>query len=221
VLRALHRRRHAALPLAEGAPPFHVLGPALPPRHDGTRFSIHLRAECWDQSDALHLATAADNVWSFDLWTDVFDNDLLTLLPEMRNLEIFEHHVCTMAGDAMSALTRLPKLRVLRLRLTAPDAFHIDAGGSLLKTLTDLTITNLPSHPWGYSVLAEIAPALTTLSLRAADTLRLDGATGPSVRSMTLSAAKVDDQTRLPAKLDQLSIHLMAPTTKWRRCLAA
>jgi hypothetical protein len=40
----------------EGAPPFHVLGPALPPRRDGARFSIHLRAECWDRSDALHLS---------------------------------------------------------------------------------------------------------------------------------------------------------------------
>jgi hypothetical protein len=197
---------------AEGAPPFHVLGPALPPRHDGGRFSIHLHAECWDRSDALHLATAADNVWSFDLRTDVFDDHLLAVLPEMRNVEIFEHHVCTLASNGMSAFTRFPKLRILRLHLTAPDDFHVGAGGSPLHTLTNLTITNLPSHPWGHSVLAEIAPALTTVNLSAAETLWLHGATGPSVRNVTLTAAKLGDPTRLPASLDQLSIHLTCGT---------
>lgn len=198
--------------VAEGTPPFHVLGPALPPRHDGTRFSIYLRAECWDRSDALRLATGADNVWSLDLRTDVFDDHLLAVLPETQNLEVFEHHACTVAGEGMSAFSRFPKLRILRLHLTAPDDFRIGAGGSTLKTLTNLTITNLPSHRWGYSALAEIAPALATVSLSAADTLWLDGATGPSVRSMTFTAAEVGDPTQLPAVLDQLSIHLARGT---------
>jgi hypothetical protein len=52
---------------------------------------------------------------------------------------------------------------------------------------------------------SRIAPELATVSAGPASTLWLDGATGPSVRSMT---AKLDEQTRLPASLNQLRIHL-------------
>ena len=194
--------------VAEGAPPFHVLGPTLPPQHDGTRFSIHLRAECWDRSDALHLAAAANEVWSFDLRTDVFDDQLLATLPTMPNVEIFEHRICTLAGNAMPAFTRFSKLRHLRLRLSAPDGFSIEAGGLPLYAMTDLTISNLPSHPWGHGALAVVAPAVTSVNFSAAETLWLDGATGPSVRNMTLAATEISGRTRLPAGLDQLTVHL-------------
>jgi hypothetical protein len=196
----------------EGAPPFHVLGPALPPQHDGSRFSIHRRAECWDRSDARHLAAAADEVWSFDLRTDVFDDQRLAALPEMPNVEIFEHHACTLAGNAMSAFTRFPALRHLRLHLRAPGAFHVGAVGVPLRTLTDLTISNLPAHPWGHAALAAVAPAVTSVNLSAADTLWLDGAAGPAVRNMTIAAAELAGPTRLPAGLDQLTVHLVRGT---------
>jgi hypothetical protein len=111
-------------------------------------------------------------------------------------------------------ISRFPKLRILRLHLAAPNDFHIDAGGSTLTTLTNLTITNLSSHPWGYSMLAEIAPALASVSLSAPNSLCLDGAAGTSVRSMTLTASKVSDQTRLPAVLDRLSVHLTGGTDR-------
>ncbi|WP_238006732.1 hypothetical protein KZZ52_24075 [Dactylosporangium sp. AC04546] len=192
----------------EGTPPFHVLGPALPPQHDGARFSIHRRAECWDRSDALHLAAAADKIWSFDLRTDVFDDHLLAALPQMRNVEIFEHRVCTLASNGVSAFARFPNLRTLRLHLTAPDDFRVDGGGSPLHTLTDLTITDLPSRPWGYGTLADIAPAVTTINLSAAGDLWLDGTAGPAVRNITLTAARLGEPTRLPASLDRLDIHL-------------
>jgi hypothetical protein len=192
----------------EGAPPFHVLGPALPPRYDGTRFSIHLRTECWSRSDARYLATAADEVWSFDLHTDVFDDHLLAALPELPNVDIFEHHACTLASNAMSAFTRFPKLRILRLHLTTPRSFRVGTGDGPLHALNELTITNLPARPWGHDALADIAPAVTCVSLSAAATLWLDGAFGPCVRDVTLAASDVGAPTRLPAHLDQLSIHL-------------
>jgi hypothetical protein len=198
--------------VGEGAPPFHVLGPALPPQHDGTPFSIHRRTECWDRADALHLAASASHVWSFDLHTDTFDHQLLAALPEMPNVEIFEHHLCILTGNAMSAFTRFPKLRHLRLRLSAPDAFRVDADRLSLNTVTDLTINNLPSHPWGHGALAEAAPAVSSVNYSAAGTLWLDGIPGPAVRNMTFTAAEIGGSIRLPASLDQLTIHLRQGT---------
>jgi hypothetical protein len=54
--RLYHRR--------EGAPPSHVVGPVLPPEHDGGPLSIHTRAECWDRVDLDHLADVAGQATS-------------------------------------------------------------------------------------------------------------------------------------------------------------
>jgi hypothetical protein len=82
---------------SEAAPPFHVMGPPLPPWHDGTAFSIHTRTQCWDSTDLLHLAGVAGDVWSFELHTDAFDADHLRAVPDLPHVEIFEHHACTLA----------------------------------------------------------------------------------------------------------------------------
>jgi len=192
----------------EGAPPFHVVGPALPPRHDGTPFSIHTRKECWDSTDLVHLAGVSGNVWSFELRTDAFDDNRLHALPDLPHVEIFEHRACTLGHRAMSAFARFPKLRVLRLHLEAPSGFHIGAADVRLDNLTNLTISNLPPRPWGHDALAEIAPSLTTIGLAANETLWLDGAFGPSVRDISLAAPRIAGPTRLPPHLDRLSIRL-------------
>lgn len=196
----------------EGWPPFHVLGPALPPRHDGTPFSIHTRAECWSRFELEHLATASDKVWSFTLMTDEFDDDLLSALPDLPSVEIIEHRVCTLGAEAMSAFLRFPELRVLRLHLGEPSGFHAAAGGGRLDALTALTITGLPSRPWGQEMLPEVAPHLTSVNLAAEETLWSDAAFPSSVRDVSLTAAKVVGPTRLPETLDRLSIHLTAAT---------
>ncbi|QKW32842.1 hypothetical protein HUT06_01320 [Actinomadura sp. NAK00032] len=199
----------------EGWPPFHVLSPAQPPQYDGTPFSIHTRAECWNRSDLEQLATACGKVWSFTLMTDEFDDDLLSALPDLPGVEILEHRVCTLGAEAMSAFSRFPELRVLRLHLSAPSepsAFHTGAGGGRLNALTDLTITGLPPCPWGQEMLDEVAPRLTNVDLGATETLWLDAAFPSSVSSVSLTAADVAGPARLPEELDRLSIHLTAAT---------
>jgi len=197
---------------AEGAPPFHVLGPALPAAYDDTPFSIHTRAECWDRSDLERLATASDAVWSFTLMTDDFDQLLLSAVPDLPHVEIFEHQVCTIGAQALSAFLRFPELRVLRLHLSGPSVFHAGAGGGRLGALTDLTITDLPPRPWGQDMLADVAPHLAKVRLGAAETLWLDAAFPPSVDDVSLRAANVAGSAKLPAKLDTLTLCLTAAT---------
>jgi hypothetical protein len=196
----------------EGAPPFHVLGPALPPRHNGTPFSIHTRAECWHRSDLDQLATASSKVWSLALMTDEFDDHLLSALPDLPCVEIFEHRACTIEAEAMSTFLRFPKLRILRLHLGEPTAFHAGADGGQLGALADLTITSLPSHPWGQGMLAEVAPRLASVRLSAKETLWLDAAFPSSMHSVSLTASNIVGSTRLPTKLDDLTICLTAGT---------
>lgn len=196
----------------EGAPPFHVLGPALPPTHDGTPFSIHTRSECWDSTDLKHLAGAADKVWSLDVMTDAFDDDHLRDLPDLPRMELVDHHACTLGQRALSAFARWPKLRVLRLRLPVPSGFQVTAAEDRLDALSSLTITGLPPRPWGHEALAQVAPHATDVSLSATEALWLDGAVGPSVRNLTLSAAALTGPTRLPPHLDHLSVRLSQGT---------
>ncbi|GAA2625329.1 hypothetical protein SMC26_18825 [Actinomadura fulvescens] len=196
----------------EGAPPFHVLGPALPPGHDGTPFSIHTRTECWDRSGWEHLASVSNRVWSFSLMTEEFDGGLLSALPDMPGVEIFEHRACSLGAAALSAFLRFPRLRVLRLHLTQPSVFHAGALGGTLNALTDLTITDLPPRPWGQETLPEVAPQLTHVRLSAPEALWLDAAFSPSLSTVSLTAANVAGSTRLPAKLDSLTIRLTSAT---------
>lgn len=196
----------------EGAPPFHVLGPVLPPRHDGTPFSIHTRVECRHPSDLEHLAAVSAKVWSFSLVTEEFDDHLLSALPDLPCVEIFEHRACTIGPEALSAFLRFPRLRVLRLHLGEPNLFHAGAGGGRLGALTDLTVSGLPARPWGQDLLAEAAPGLTSVRLSAEDALWLDGAFPSPLRSVTLRAASVAGSASLPAELDDLALCLTAAT---------
>lgn len=194
--------------LREGRAPFHVLGPALPPLHDGSPFSIHTRSECWDRADLDHLARVAANVWSFVLMTGDFDGDQLRALPHLPNVALFEHRACSLGPGAMSAFARLPKLASLHLRLATPTGFRVSAADQRLDTLTSMTIAGLPPRPWGFDALATLAPGLTRVELTAAQTLWLDGGFGPSVRDIGLGAATVAGKTRLPERFDHLSVRL-------------
>jgi hypothetical protein len=163
-----------------------------------------LRAECWDSSDLAHLANVREEIWSLDLHTPAFDDQGLAALPELPNLEIFEHHAAGTLG--LSALARFPRLRILRLHLK--DTFHVGNDGGHLDALTDLTITNLPSVPWGQSALVDLVPAAASVSLHATGILWLDGPFSPSVRSLSLTATEVAGHPRLPTSLEHLTIRL-------------
>jgi hypothetical protein len=193
--------------IEEGTPPFHVLSPVLPPRHDGAPFSIHARSECWDSGDLEHLRVVAGRVWSFTLRTDQFDDRGLVELPELPNVEVFEHRACTLGADALSAFARFPRLRVLRLDLAERSTFVADAGEHRLEALHDLTIGNLPPRPWGLERLAVNAPWVSRLHL-STDTALWLGAFPSSVRDVHIGGTQVAGSARLPAYLDSLTIRL-------------
>ncbi|WP_344831850.1 hypothetical protein [Actinocorallia longicatena] len=193
----------------EGAPPFHVLGPALPPGHEGGRYSVHVRSECWGRSDLDHGATVSDRVWSFTLMTDEFDADLLAAVPDMPNVEVFEHRRCALGSEALSAFVRFPRLRNLRLYLDEPGNFHAGAAGGRLGALTGLTVTCLPPRPWALGTLSDIAPRLNRIDLSSGGgDLWLDGAFPTSLSEVSLSAAGLAGSPRLPARLDRLTVRL-------------
>lgn len=188
-----------------GTAPFQAVGPVLPPAHDGTRFSIHARSECWDRADLDMLVAAPDRVWSLRIETDEFDHRMLDAVPDLPNVEIIEHTACTLAGEALAAFARFPKLRILRLYLSKADRFHL--GGSRLGTLTNLVIENLPSRPWAHD-LRDSAPGLTSLDLRGRDTIRFDGAFPESLHRLSLTAPRVVGAPRSPLRVGHLDLHL-------------
>ena len=55
-------------PAREGAPPFHVVGPSLPPFHSGGRLSLHVHTECWDRSDVADMSAGLDIDAPADSW---------------------------------------------------------------------------------------------------------------------------------------------------------
>ena len=50
----------------------------LPPGHDGSRYSLHRRAECWDQANLARLHDTHPLVRSLTICASGFDADELT-----------------------------------------------------------------------------------------------------------------------------------------------
>jgi hypothetical protein len=192
-----------------GLPPFHVLGPNLPPRYEQTnraRFSIHRKFECWDSQDLARLRLVHEKVWSLRLCTDEFDGDALAELPELPAMEILEHRRCSMVPDPISAVSRFGQLRTLRARFTEAAQPMIDPA-SAAPSLESVAFENLPSLEWGFARLAQSAPTASRVELHSAGALRLDGPFGRNVVSISLTAERVEGQVQLPAILDSLSVH--------------
>ena len=189
-----------------GPPPFNVGGPTLQFGRGEVPFSIHAVAECWDSADLRRLATRSEVVRSLCLMT----GDLDATLPGLPNLEILEHQAWTL-GDC-SVFARFPRLRRLWLHVAAPDGFRAGIAGPFeaLEALEDLTITGLPSAPWGS--LTGIAPVVTSVDLRAPGTLWLDGALPPSARVVRLTATAIAGHAPLPAQLSTLDLSLAGGT---------
>jgi hypothetical protein len=190
-----------------GIAPFHVLGPELPAGHDGGRYSIHHRYECWDRADVDHLTTVADKVWSLHVWTDEFDPGALCDLPDLPHLEVVEHHACALGTALLSAFARFPLLRVLRLWLTDPTAILPDAASNC-RTLASLEISNLPARPWRIDHFANQAPCLASIALHGPGPLWLDGAFTDRLRALSLTAERIQGEPCLPPALDRLTIRL-------------
>ncbi|GAB2515305.1 hypothetical protein [Nocardia heshunensis] len=195
----------------EGTPPFHVLGPAQPPLHDDTRFSIHRHSECWDGDDLNVMTGAAEQVWALTLMTGEFDDAMLSPVPDLPTVEVIEHRRCRLGSDALAAFSRFPQLRHLRLHLSDNDGFHLGSG-SHLDALTHLQISNLPNHPWGQEFLPDAVPRITALNLSGRDAIQLDGSFPAALRDLQLRATRVVGSARLPHRVESLGIHVSGGT---------
>jgi hypothetical protein len=174
----------------EGYPPFHVVGPSLPPRWErGTRFSIHHREECWGPEDLPRLIEHRDAIWSLELYTDEFDREELRPLGQLPSLEILEHRKCSLNESAFKALGRYSRLRAARLWLEDGSPFSI-GGDDVCPSLGSLTIYGI--HRWRStsSTFQQVAPGLVTIVID-----------GP--------IQDISGATALPARLD--SAHFSLP----------
>lgn len=193
-----------------GPPPFHVLGPPLPPGHDGSRYSLHRRAECWDQADLARLHDIHPLVRSLTICTSEFDADALTALPTLEAMAELRHRRCAIAGDPVAAVARFPQLRTVRIHLAGTARPVID-GRAASHTTETFALSGLPGGPWGFASLARALPRAREIDLTATGRLRCDGRFGSSVRRITLRAQKLDGLPRLPARLDSLALYLDQP----------
>lgn len=193
-----------------GPPPFHVLGPPLPPGHDGSRYSLHRQAECWDQADLARLHDIHPLVHFLAICTSQFDADSLAGFPALEAMEEFRHRRCSITGDPVAALARFPRLRIARIHLAGPARPAID-GRVASHTLGTFALSGVPGGSWGFANLARALPQAREIDLAAAGRLRLDGEFSLRVRRITLRAQKIDGPARLPAELDSLALYLDQP----------
>jgi hypothetical protein len=195
-----------------GPPPFHVLGPPLPagwkPVDRGVRrFSVHERAECWDRADLEHLRDVERSVRVLRLLTDEFDVAWLAELPDLDSMVTFEHRRCSMNDDPIAPTARFGELRTLRIYFTRTARPKLPVSAPAIHVET-LALTNLPPEPWGFGNVARSVPGARRVDLASAETLWLDGEFGPLVKSVSVTARRLQGRARLPRDLDSLSVHL-------------
>lgn len=196
--------------LREGRPPFHVLGPALPPEwNEGERFSIHRRSECWTWADLDRLKAHASKVWSLELTGHELDDRALTQLPELPSLELLELKYSALNGQGLGDLLKQRKLRVLRISLDVPDAFLIPRL-PLLAAVESLDIENLPHREWGASNLFNATPKLGELNLTSQEALHLAGKFPSALAKLRLTAKRIVGALAPPSQLESFSMHASA-----------
>ncbi|MBO6940159.1 MAG: hypothetical protein JJ863_34625 [Deltaproteobacteria bacterium] len=193
----------------EGRPPFHVLGPALPPGHsEGEKFSIYNVGDCWTGEELQRHAANSSKVWALTLRGPRFDDETVGALHPFTKMRILEIHDSILRGPGLVGLANQPSLRHFRLHLASRTRFS--AGDlPLLPDLETFTLTGLPGGEWGFVALAERAAGLQWLSLQSRRELDLGAELQCSPRSISLTGTRVVG-TPLPRKLDALSLRLSA-----------
>lgn len=149
----------------EGYPPFHVLGPTLPPLHEnGVRFSIHHRTECWNIDELNYAEHQKEHLWSLSFEGQEFNNEILLALPIFPNLEILELQNVPVDGETFPFLIKFPKLRCLRM--TLPKISVLDLRQfPLCCILEELTLNNIPSEILGFDQLPQRIPKTSDINL--------------------------------------------------------
>ncbi len=192
----------------EGRPPFHVLGPALPPEwKEGERFSIHRRSECWTWAELDRLQAHASKVWSLELSGHELDDRALALLPELPDLQLLELKFSALKGHGLSDLLKHRRLRVLRIHLDVPDTFSIPTLPQLA-AVEYVNLDNLPDREWGSANLFRAVPKLSDVTLTSQGALHLAGEVPIGLATLSVRAKRIVGAITPPARLESLSIHV-------------
>jgi hypothetical protein len=191
----------------EGRPPFHMTGPALPPRYeDGQRFSIHLRSECWTRGDIERLRSHAPKVWSLELMGYAMDDHALSELPDLPRMEILELNFSALHGVGLVDLARHEKLRILRLRLDRYDDFFVPKLPTM-RSVELVDLANLPSRPWGSEQLLRAFPRLASVTLQTRGDLHVGGKCPSQLSDLSVTAECVRGSLLPQARMGSLSLH--------------
>jgi hypothetical protein len=198
----------------EGSPPFHVLGPTLPPGHGDSDkpFSIYHRAECWDAADVERVVKHAKNVWSLELVGQQSDDDALRRLPALPNLELLTLRACPTDGSGLRSIAAQPRLRILRVSLQGNrDVFRFPRVRGFrrgFRRLEAFHLTGLPEGEVPLSGLVESVPGLQELTLGTRGNLRLTDALHPSLKSLEFVCQGLHGAANLPRRVESLSLRL-------------
>jgi hypothetical protein len=192
----------------EGRPPLHVVGPSFPVRHQkGQRFSIYDRSACWSLEDVDRIRNHAGKVWSLHLVGSDFDDRVLSTLPEFPRMDILELESSPVSGAGLGSLVRQPQLWVLRISLAPSANFHLVEIPKLTR-LKSVAIENIPNAQWGFEQLIRSCPALEELTLDARTEIALEGRFPTNMKTLRITATNVADESHLPSRVDDLSLHL-------------
>lgn len=188
----------------EGRPPFHAVGPALPPGYQsGERFSPNRRFECWSPSEIEGLREVAGDVWLLSLFGPWVDDRHLGELPPLGALEIIQLDSTKAGSDSLERVARTSRLRVLRLANPQPG-FGLDP--THLPSLPD--VTDLSAEFLG-DVAVEITrrrlPRLEHLALTTGGSLSIRWRPQRQMRRLSLTASELGN-VRLPRQLESLSL---------------
>lgn len=192
----------------QGRPPFHVVGPTLPPKHkQGQSFSIHHRSEVWTQADLAALNPHKDKIWSLELVGQEIDDRILQDLPQFSTMHLLQLRQTRVSARGLRSLNRHPRLRVLNL-FPPSSPSHDLTELPRLRSLTGLNVYNAQSLRCAFGGFLLKLPSLSHLMLDCAGVLQLKGRLPKSMALLSLRAAKLQGDFAIPAQVEMLGLHL-------------
>jgi hypothetical protein len=192
----------------QGRPPFHVVGPTLPPKHkQGESFSIHHRSEAWSLADLAALIPHKEKVWSLELSGEDIDDRCLQGLPPFPAMHLLQLRQTRVTARGLGSLNRHRLLRVLNL--FPPSSPSLDLTElPRLRSLTGLNVYNAQSLRCAFGSFLLKLPSLSHLMLDCARVLQLKGRLPKSMALLSLRAPKLQGDFAIPAQVEMLGLHL-------------
>lgn len=159
----------------EGRPPFHVLGPSLPVGHqDGVKFSIFQRSVCWSIEDLDFLAQNNAAAWSLELNGPDFSDHISQALRSFETVEILELSQTKTSGKLLEAISKMPRLRIIRINGADVGEFDMGSLPSNSKSVTEFSFRGTSAKAKCGPQIRVAFPNLTKLSLAGSRNLEWD-----------------------------------------------